>query len=61
MYSIAIGFSYAVATVEKVDGNAVAVKLEKDIPVAINDRFMMVRAMSPRIFASGTVIGAYYQ
>ncbi len=58
MYSIAIGFSYTVTTVEKVENNKITVKLEKSIPVEVNDRFMMVRTISPRIFASGTVLKA---
>ncbi len=61
MYSIAIGFSYTMATVEKVDGSMVRVRLEKSIPAAANDRFMMIRAITPRIFASGRVAGAEYQ
>lgn len=56
MYSIAIGFSYSVATVEKVEGNNVSVRLEKAVPVEEGDEFMLVRAISPRIFASGKVI-----
>ena len=58
MYSIAIGFSYSVATVEKVEGNAIVVRLEKSIPVEEKDQFMLVRALSPRIFASGSVTKA---
>jgi selenocysteine-specific translation elongation factor len=54
-YSIAIGFSYVVVSIEEVDGNKVTVKLEKEIPVRINDNFLMVRTISPRIFACGVI------
>ncbi|MDE1871690.1 MAG: hypothetical protein KGI06_05635 [Candidatus Micrarchaeota archaeon] len=55
MYSIAVGFSYSAATVEKAGGNRVAVRLEKALPVEEGDAFMLVRALSPRIFASGRI------
>jgi selenocysteine-specific translation elongation factor len=56
MYSMAIGFSYVLATVEKVDGSKVTVKLEKGIPVDVDDAFIMVRTISPRIFAAGKIL-----
>ena len=41
------------------EGNAVVVRrLEKGIPAEENDEFMLVRAVEPRIFASGRVIKA---
>jgi len=55
MYSIAIGFSYAIITVEKVDGNKVTVKLEKSIPAEQGDVVMLVRAITPRMFAAGKI------
>ena len=55
MYSIAIGFSYAIVTVEKVDGNKVTVKLEKSIPAEQGDVVMLVRAIAPRMFAAGKI------
>ena len=59
VYSIAVGFSYSVATVEKADGgDVVVVRLEKEIPVEENDELMLVKAQSPRIFASGRIIKA---
>ncbi|MGI0100434.1 MAG: EF-Tu/IF-2/RF-3 family GTPase [Candidatus Micrarchaeaceae archaeon] len=58
MYSIAIGFSYAIATIEKVEGANATVKLEKAIPAEIGDTLMMARAAAPRIFASGKVLKA---
>lgn len=55
-YSIAIGFSYTIATVEKTDGNTATVRLEKAIPVEAGNTFLLVRVVSPRIFASGKVM-----
>lgn len=56
MYSFAIGFSYVNATIEKIEGSKVKIKLEKSIPIEVGDTFMMVRAMTPRIFAAGKVL-----
>lgn len=56
MYSIAIGFSYVFATVEKIEGNNVTIRLEKSIPAEVDDDIMMVRTVEPRIFASGRVL-----
>ncbi len=55
-YSIATGFSYSNAIVEEVVGTKVKFKLEKAICADVGDKFMLVRALSPRIFASGGII-----
>lgn len=55
-YSIATGFSYSVAVVESINGTKVKLKLEKAICAEANDRFMLVRAIAPRIFASGKIL-----
>ncbi len=57
-YSIAVGFSYVIATVEEIEGSKVRVRLEKSVPVETGDSFIMVRTMTPRIFASGKVLKA---
>ncbi|MGA2800430.1 MAG: EF-Tu/IF-2/RF-3 family GTPase [Candidatus Micrarchaeaceae archaeon] len=54
-YSIATGFSYSSAVVEDVKGTKVKLKLEKAICAEPNDKFMLVRAIAPRIFASGRI------
>ena len=55
-YSIATGFSYSVAVVERINGTKVKLKLEKAICAEANDQFMLVRAIAPRIFASGKIL-----
>jgi len=55
-YSIATGFSYSTAFVEEVNGTKVKLKLEKAICAEVSDRFMLVRAIAPRIFASGKIL-----
>lgn len=56
MYAIAIGFSYVFATVEKIEGNNLSLRLEKSIPVEVGDQIIMVRTVDPKIFASGSVV-----
>lgn len=55
-YSIATGFSYSVAVVEEVNGTKIKLKLEKGICAEVGDKFMLVRAIAPRIFASGKIL-----
>lgn len=58
-YFVAIGFSYVNAIIENVDNNKIKLNLDKAIQVEVNDQFMLVRAMSPRIFASGKISAVY--
>ena len=52
---IASGFSYSAISIESVEGSKVKGKLEKGITVEINDQFMLVRTLTPRIFAVGKI------
>ena len=54
-YYFVSNFSVTFSTVEKIEGNTVSLRFEKKIPLEINDEFLLIREVSPRIFASGKV------
>lgn len=58
-YFISVGFSHVNLIVESVEGDKIKVTLDKSIPVEAGDAFMLSRTMTPRIFASGKIIGIY--
>ncbi len=54
-YGFVSNFSYVDATVEKVDGDQVTLKFEKELSLEEGDEFMLMRSHSPRVFASGKI------
>lgn len=55
-YSLVSNFSFSNLLVESVSGNEISIKLEKPIPIAKGDIFLMLREKAPRIFAKGEVL-----
>ena len=60
MYSVAVGFSYVIATVEGVEGSNLKLKLERGIAAEVGDEVMIIRTIAPRIFASGRITKSDY-
>jgi selenocysteine-specific translation elongation factor len=55
-YFFVSNFSAAFATVESVDGGSVELGFEKHIPLEAGDEYLLIRVVSPRIFAAGRVL-----
>ncbi len=54
LYQLVLNFSYTNARLE-LDGKSARIHLEKPISLAVGDKFLLIRAAVPRIFASGIV------
>lgn len=58
LYGIAIGFSYAECTVEKVGSSTLELKLRSKLPVEAGDEVLFIKRDIPRVFAAGRVVKA---
>lgn len=57
-YLLVSNFSHVMCKIDSIEGNKASMSLEKPISILKDDKFMLVRETSPRIFASGTVLSA---
>jgi selenocysteine-specific translation elongation factor len=55
-YALVSNFTYVYATVEKVDGTRVTLKLDTNASMVKGDELLLIRDASPRVFASGKVL-----
>ncbi len=55
-YDLVSNFSFSIATVEKIEGDNVTLKLERSTAIAKDDQLLLIRTIVPRIFASGRVV-----
>ncbi len=54
-YEFVSGFTYVRAVPEEINGDEVTLKFAKDVALEKGDEFLLIRAETPRIFASGMV------
>ena len=54
-YFLASNFNYAPCKIMKLEKGVATIVMEKPIPLAKDDEFLLVRTKAPRIFAGGKV------